>query len=97
MHADIRTDLSDECLFGAVVCNTGHDGSWSSRDAYTLFCHKQRIATESYDHIAWIDKLTRRLSEVPDGSTGGDICWTSNDLHVGRAWGKRSCCATGKQ
>ncbi len=80
-----------------MICNTGHDGSGAGRDAYGLLCHKECVATEAYDHIAWIDKFTRRLSEVPDSSTGGDICGTSNDLHVGRAWGKYRCRAAGKQ
>jgi hypothetical protein len=71
-----------------VISDAGHDGSRAGRDAYSLLCHKEHIATEAYDHIAWIIKLTRRLSEVPDSSTGGDICCISNDLHVGCAWGK---------
>jgi hypothetical protein len=80
-----------------VICNTGHDASGAGRDAYSLLCHKERVATEAYDHIAWIDKFTRRLSEVPDSSTGGDIFRIPSDLHVDRAWGKCSCHAAGKQ
>ena len=80
-----------------MICNTGHDGSRAGRDAYRLLRHKERVATEAYDHIAWIVKLTGLLSEVPDSSTGGDIGSTSNDLHVGRAWGKYRCHAAGKQ
>jgi hypothetical protein len=84
-------------LFGASICNTGHDGSGAGRDAYSLLCYKERVATEAYDRIAWINKFTRRLSEVPDSGTCRDICCTSNDLHVGRAWGKYRCHAAGKQ
>ena len=80
-----------------MICNTGHDGSISGRDAYTLLRHKERVAAEAYDHIAWIDRCTRRLPEVPDSSTGSDIRRTSNDLHVGRAWDKYRCRATGQQ
>jgi hypothetical protein len=80
-----------------MICNTGNNASRAGCDAYSLLCHKERVATEAYDHIAWIDKFTRRLSEVPDSSTGGDICCTSNDLHVGCAWGKYRCRATPEQ
>jgi hypothetical protein len=51
-----------------MICNTGHDASRAGRDAYMLLCHKERVATDAYDHIAWIDKFTRRLPEVPDSS-----------------------------
>jgi len=80
-----------------VICNTGNDGSRAGPDANRLLCHKERVTTEAYDHIAWIVKLTWRLSEVPDSSTGGDICCISNDLHIGRARGKYRCRAAGKQ
>jgi len=80
-----------------MICNTGNDGSRAGCDAYRLLCHKERVATEAYDHIAWINKFTRRLSEVPDSSTGGDIGCTSNDLYVGRAWSKYWCHTAGKR
>ena len=91
MRARIRVWL------GAVICNTGHDGSEAGPEAYGLLCHKERVATEAYDFIAWINKFSRRLSEVPNGSTGGDICFTSNNLHISRAWGKYGGRAAGKQ
>jgi len=39
-------------LFGAVICDTGHDGSRTGRDGYGLLRHNERVATEAYDHIA---------------------------------------------
>jgi hypothetical protein len=84
-------------LFGTVICNTRHDGSGAGCDAYGFLSHKESVATEAHDRIAWINKFTWRLSEVPDSSTGGDICSASNDLHVSRAWGKYRCHAAGKQ
>jgi len=80
-----------------VICDTGHDGPWAGRNAYTLFCHKERVATEAHDHVAWINKFTGWLSEVPYGGAGSDICRTPNDLYVSRAWGECSCSAAGKQ
>jgi hypothetical protein len=80
-----------------MICNTGHDASRAGRDTYSLLCHKERVATEAYDHIAGIDKFPRRLSEVPDSSAGSDICCISNDFYVGRAWGKCRRHAAGEQ